>query len=81
MPLTNLQFAYNEMSFMLVRLLQQVTALEFTPEVAPDSMIPPGYNDSPGSDGADRVWIGNHLTAFVKVCFLLLLTSTQFRTF
>lgn len=66
---------------MLVRLLQQVTAMEFTPEIAPDSMIPPGYNDSPGSDGADRVWIGNHLTAFVKVCFLLLLTSTQFRTF
>ena len=64
------QFAYNETSFMLVRLLQQVSSIQFTPEVAPESMIPPNYNDSPGSDGKDRVWISRHLTAFAKVCFL-----------
>ncbi|KAH9929493.1 cytochrome P450 [Epithele typhae] len=60
------RFAYNETSFMLVRLLQQISAIEFTPEVAPGSRIPDGYNDSPGSDGTDRVWFGTHLTAFAR---------------
>ncbi|KAI9060248.1 cytochrome P450 [Trametes sanguinea] len=60
------QFAYNEASFMLVRLLQQFAAIEFVPEVAPESVIPPGYADSPGSDGSDRVWIGSHLTMYAK---------------
>ena len=52
---------------MLVRLLQQFSAIEFTPEVAPDSVIPPGYTDSPGTDGTERVWIGAHLTMFARV--------------
>ncbi|CDO75353.1 hypothetical protein BN946_scf184966.g21 [Trametes cinnabarina] len=60
------QFAYNETSFMLIRLLQQFSAIEFVPEVAPESMVPPGYADSPGSDGSDRVWMGNHLTLYAK---------------
>ncbi|PIL36132.1 cytochrome P450 [Ganoderma sinense ZZ0214-1] len=60
------QFAYNEVSFMLVRLLQQVSAIEFVPEVAPKSVVPPEYTDSPGSDGTDRVWMGNHLTMYAK---------------
>ncbi|RPD74231.1 cytochrome P450 [Lentinus tigrinus ALCF2SS1-7] len=60
------QFAYNEASFMLVRLVQQFSAIEFTPEVAPESVTPPGYADSPGSDGTDRVWMGNHLTMYAK---------------
>ncbi|KAI0703354.1 cytochrome P450 [Cerioporus squamosus] len=60
------QFAYNETSFMLVRLLQQFSSIEFTPEVAPESVVPPGYTDSPGSDGTDRVWMGSHLTMYAK---------------
>ncbi|TBU45855.1 cytochrome P450 monooxygenase pc-2 [Dichomitus squalens] len=60
------QFAYNEVSFMLVRLLQQFSAIEFVPEVAPESMTPPGYTNSPGSDGTDRVWMGFHLTGYAK---------------
>ena len=52
---------------MLVRLLQQISAIEFVPEVAPESVVPPGYTDSPGSDGTDRVWMGNHLTMYAKV--------------
>lgn len=62
-----MQFAYNEMSFMLVRLLQQVSAIEFCPEVAPASIVPPGYTDSPGSDGTDRVWMASHLTMYARV--------------
>ena len=52
---------------MLVRLLQQFSAITFVPEVAPESVPPPGYADSPGSDGSDRVWIGTHLTMYAKV--------------
>lgn len=62
------QFAYNEVSFMLVRLLQQISSIEFTPEVAPESVVPSDYADSPGSDGSDRAWIGSHLTMYAKVC-------------
>ncbi len=53
---------------MLIRLLQQVSKIEFTPEVAPESQIPAGYTNSPGSDGTDRVWMNSHLTMFAKVC-------------
>ncbi|TBU33844.1 cytochrome P450 monooxygenase pc-3 [Dichomitus squalens] len=60
------QFAYNEVSFMLVRLLQLVSAIEFVPEVAPESIPPPGYADSPGSDGTDRVWMTSHLTTYAR---------------
>ena len=66
-----MQFAYNEVSFMLVRLLQHFSAIEFVPEVAPQSIPPPGYTDSPGSDGTDRVWMTSHLTAFAKVRIFL----------
>lgn len=59
------------MSFMLVRLLQQVSAIEFCPEVAQASIPPPGYTDSPGSDGTDRVWMSSHLTMYAKVSFLM----------
>ena len=69
------QFAYNEVSFMLVRLLQQISGIELAPEVAPESVPPPGFADTPGSDGSDRVWMGVHLTMFAKVwipyCFAL----------
>ncbi|KAI8993079.1 cytochrome P450 [Trametes punicea] len=71
------QFAYNEVSFMLVRLLQQISAIEFVPEVAPKSVVPPGYTDSPGSDGSDRVWIGSHLTMYAKGGLWVKMTEAQ----
>ncbi|KAI0328645.1 cytochrome P450 [Cubamyces sp. BRFM 1775] len=71
------QFAYNEASFMLVRLLQQFSAISFVPEVAPESVPPPGYADSPGSDGSDRVWIGTHLTMYAKGGLWVKMTEAQ----
>ncbi|KAI0374100.1 cytochrome P450 [Pilatotrama ljubarskyi] len=71
------QFAYNEVSFMLVRLLQQVTSIQFVPEVAPESVVPPGYADSPGSDGTDRVWMGSHLTMYAKGGLWVKMTEAQ----
>ncbi|KAI0675255.1 cytochrome P450 monooxygenase pc-3 [Trametes maxima] len=60
------QFAYNESSFMLVRLMQQVTSIKFVPEVAPESVTPPDYADSLGADGTDRVLMASHLTMYAK---------------
>ncbi|OBZ68911.1 hypothetical protein A0H81_11023 [Grifola frondosa] len=60
------QFAYNEVSFMLIRLLQQVSTIELTQEVCPASVPPPDYHDSLGSDGTDKVWLKSHLTMYVK---------------
>lgn len=65
------------MSFMLVRLLQQVSAIEFCPEVAPASIPPPGYTDSPGSDGTDRVWMSSHLTMYAKVSDLMCMINCR----
>ncbi|KAI0645640.1 cytochrome P450 [Trametes meyenii] len=60
------QFAYNETSFMLIRLMQQVTSIKFVPEVAPDSVAPPDYADSLGADGTDRVLMASHLTMYAR---------------
>ncbi|KAI0630296.1 cytochrome P450 [Trametes polyzona] len=71
------QFAYNEASFMLIRLMQQVSAIEFVPEVAPESIVPPDYTDSPGSDGTDRVFIASHLTTYAKGGLWVRMTEAQ----
>ncbi|KAI0745823.1 cytochrome P450 monooxygenase pc-2 [Earliella scabrosa] len=71
------QFAYNEVSFMLVRLLQQISGIELAPEVAPESVPPPGFADTPGSDGSDRVWMGVHLTMFAKGGLWVRMTEAQ----
>ncbi|KIP04058.1 hypothetical protein PHLGIDRAFT_129763 [Phlebiopsis gigantea 11061_1 CR5-6] len=60
------QFAYNEVSFMLIRLLQQVTAVRLRQEVDPANVPPPGYAVSPVTDGTDKVLIKSHLTMFVQ---------------
>lgn len=61
------QFAYNEVSFMLVRLLQQFETIELTPRTCPDSIPPPTFTDSIGCDGTETAWVSSHLTIFAKV--------------
>ncbi|KAI0073816.1 cytochrome P450 [Panus rudis PR-1116 ss-1] len=61
------QFAYNETSFMLIRLLQQFSSIELVQQVHPESIPPPGYSESKGSNGKDdKIWLMNHLTSCVK---------------
>ena len=62
-----MKFAYNEMSFMLIRLLQQVTEIKLVQQVNPNAVPAPGYADSRISDGSDTVIIESHLTMFVEV--------------
>lgn len=59
---------------MLIRLLQQVTAVRLRQEVDPANVPPPGYAVSPVTDGTDKVLIKSHLTMFVQVRAFLLLT-------
>lgn len=73
-PLTNtiiirglLQFAYNEISFMLIRLLQQVTDIKLVQEAHPEAIPPPGWADSQFSNGQDKARIKSHLTMYVVV--------------
>lgn len=65
--LIHIQFAYNEASFMLIRLLQRVSKIELKQDVNPKALPPPGWAESKGSDGTDKVIFKNHLTMYVQV--------------
>ncbi|OCH88145.1 cytochrome P450 [Obba rivulosa] len=64
------QFAYNEVSFMLVRLLQQFEFVELAPEANPDALPPQSVRESAGrailSDGQEKVWLKSHLTLYAN---------------
>ncbi|KAI0344275.1 cytochrom P450 [Trametopsis cervina] len=60
------QFAYNEISFMLIRLLQQVTDIDLVQEVHPEAVPAPGRSESKFSNGKERVIIRSHLTMYVE---------------
>ncbi|EJF56346.1 cytochrome P450 monooxygenase pc-3 [Dichomitus squalens LYAD-421 SS1] len=61
------QFAYNEASFMLVRLLQRFSDIKLRQDAHPESMPPPGVERSPYAvDGLERVWMRSHLTTYAK---------------
>lgn len=62
------QFAYNEVSFALIRLLQHFISFELAQvEANPAAIPPPGWAISPGSNGKDDVRIHSHLTMYIKV--------------
>ncbi|KAI8995693.1 cytochrome P450 [Trametes punicea] len=61
------QFAYNEISVMLVRLLQRFSSITLRQDVHPAAVPPPNVEYSPYAvDGRERVWTRNHLTTYVK---------------
>lgn len=61
------QFAYNEVSFMLVRLLQRFACFDLAQEESdPSAVPPPGYAKTLGTNGQDKVKIRSHLTLFVE---------------
>ncbi|KAI0791801.1 cytochrome P450 [Abortiporus biennis] len=62
------QFAYNEMSFVLIRLLQRFSNLELCQaEANPESLPSPEYLQSVGCDGSDKIRMGAHFTMFAHV--------------
>ncbi|KAL1718161.1 cytochrome P450, partial [Schizophyllum commune] len=60
------QFAYNEMSFFLVKLLQNFSSFSLATDVQPrDSIRAPTAADTPGSEVEKRIF-GVHLTMYFK---------------
>lgn len=68
-----MQFAYNEMSFFLVKLLQRFSSMELAPEAAPPESLPPAGWAVTGSSRKriDRFWPKSHLTMYSHVSIWL----------
>ncbi|KIJ66961.1 hypothetical protein HYDPIDRAFT_26376 [Hydnomerulius pinastri MD-312] len=59
------QFAYNEMSFMLIRLLQNFTSMSLAPEAqTPDSLPPAAWAEAEGRKGTEKFFPKMHLTMY-----------------
>lgn len=67
-----MQFAYNEMSFFLIKLLQRFSAMELAPEAAPPGSLPPKeWANAPGRKAKERFRPKSHLTLYTIVRSLL----------
>ncbi|KXN91297.1 Cytochrome P450 52A3-A [Leucoagaricus sp. SymC.cos] len=61
------QFAYNEASFFLIRLLQRFSSFSLEPRAQPPDSFPnPEWAGCPGPQGRDRIRLKTHLTMYVK---------------
>ncbi|CAE6540278.1 unnamed protein product [Rhizoctonia solani] len=61
------QFAYNEASFVLVRLFQRFSKLELAMDAAPPGSVPPvEWQGQYGRKGFERVWVKNAITLYSK---------------
>ena len=61
-------FAYNEMSFFLVCMLQRFERLELAPDAQPEGSLPPEqWKSGRGRQAVERVWPASAMTAFIKV--------------
>ncbi|KAF8603600.1 CYP63 cytochrome P450 monooxygenase-like protein [Ceratobasidium sp. AG-I] len=59
------QFAYNESSYFLVRLLQRVDQITLVPSAQPpESLPPPHWKDASGRKAIERFWPKSHLTMY-----------------
>ncbi|KAF8684599.1 cytochrome P450 [Rhizoctonia solani] len=59
------QFAYNEASYFLSRLLQRVESIELVPEAFPDGTLPPPeWKNGEGRGVYEKVWPKSHLTIY-----------------
>ncbi|KAG1763958.1 cytochrome P450 [Suillus occidentalis] len=59
------QFAYNEMSFMLIRLLQSFSSITLHPEAQhPDTLPPADWAHAEGRKSRERFWPKAHLTIY-----------------
>ncbi|KAH9832996.1 cytochrome P450 [Rhodofomes roseus] len=59
------QFAYNEMSFFLIKLLQCFATMELAPDAAPPSALAPKeWANAPGRKGKEKFWPKSHLTLY-----------------
>ncbi|KAG8215368.1 cytochrome P450 [Butyriboletus roseoflavus] len=67
------QFAYNEMSFMLIRLLQNFSSITLSPESQDPSCRPPAaWAHGEGRQTIEQFHPRSHLTLYAKVCIQIL---------
>ncbi|KAF7967615.1 hypothetical protein HWV62_33667 [Athelia sp. TMB] len=61
------QFAYNEISFVLIRLLQSFASVTLNSAAQPPDTVPPAaWAGAAGRKGVERVWPQSHLTIFAR---------------
>jgi len=61
------QFAYNEMSFMLIRLLQNFSSITLSPESHDPALLPPAWwAERDGRQAIERFRPRNHLTLYAN---------------
>ncbi|KAG8702977.1 hypothetical protein FRC09_004430 [Ceratobasidium sp. 395] len=59
------QFAYNETSFFITRLLQRVTSITLAPDAQPEGTLPPAsWAGTPGRKGIEKIWPKAHITMY-----------------
>lgn len=66
------QFAYNEASVMLVRMLQAFERVELAPDAQPGgTRAPEAWTRAPAGErkSRERVWPKSHLTMYVEVSY------------
>ena len=62
------QFAYNKMSYFLIRLLQNFSEVSFAEDEQPSELKPPAaWKSFPGTKGTDKIRFGASLTLGIKV--------------
>ncbi|KAF8523080.1 cytochrome P450 monooxygenase pc-3 [Hysterangium stoloniferum] len=72
------QFAYNETSFMLIRLLQAFDVITLAGDAQPPESRPPkSWKFKPGTQGTDEVWAKSHLTLYAYKGLWLKMRSAQ----
>ncbi|KAF8646030.1 hypothetical protein AX16_007455 [Volvariella volvacea WC 439] len=60
-------YAYNEMSYFLVRLLQRFESFELAPEFQPQGSLPPHeWEGGRGRQAFEKIWPGAAVTLYVK---------------
>jgi hypothetical protein len=61
------QFAYNEMSLFLIRLLRTFSSISFAPDADPCSLPPVSWATGEARRPIERVWLKTHLTLYANV--------------
>ncbi|GLB42805.1 putative cytochrome p450 [Lyophyllum shimeji] len=60
-------YAYNETSYFLVRLLQHFDRFTLAPEVQPEgSLPPPGWTERDGRQAIEKIWPAAAMTLYIK---------------
>jgi cytochrome P450 len=66
------QFAYNEVSFFLIRLLQKFSGVSLAQDAQPPGSIPPkSWKSAGGRQAIEKVWPMSHLTMYSHVSWAI----------